>query len=264
MIPANAYYTVMGWMREELGLSGNALAIYAIIYGFSQDGASEYAGSSRYLAEWLGCSKKTVLNTLADLTEKGYLVKKMIYQNGVTFCNYVTAIPASKGGEEITPPGKNFPQGGEKITPHNTSHNSNTYSSNNNIPQNGEETPPAPPPATKVSTAEINGFFETIWKLYPQKKGKADVSEKKRRELYNIGYDKMKRAVERYVADLQKDSWRQPQYGSTFFNSGYVDYLDENYEPSPPPPARPGGRGGNIGPNGIPINQSGADLDAIF
>ena len=290
MINPNAYYTVQGWMREELGLKGNALAVYAIIYGFSQDGASEYAGSARYLAEWIGCDKKTVLRALADLTEKGYLAKKTIYQNGVTFCNYVTARPVQntvEGGDRITPPGTNCPRGGEELSPgvgtncpqggeelssHNTSHNSSTYKRDNNIPQNGEGTPPAPPAAPKITTAEINAFFETVWKLYPVKKGKADVSEKTRRELHKIGFDEIKRAVDRYLQDLAKDaSWRKPQYGSTFFNSGYVDYLDANYEPYTPAtqPARPAGRGygapaPNVGPNGIAIDPSKNDLDGIF
>ena len=37
MINPNAYYTVQGWMLSDLGLKGNALAAYAIIYGFSQE-----------------------------------------------------------------------------------------------------------------------------------------------------------------------------------------------------------------------------------
>ena len=41
----------------------------------------------------------------------------------------------------------------------------------------------------------------------------------------------MARAIDRYKADLERDSsWRKPQNGSTFFNSGYVDYLDANYQ----------------------------------
>ena len=40
----------------------------------------------------------------------------------------------------------------------------------------------------------------------------------------------MKKAIDRYLHELQKDAaWRKPQNGSTFFNSGYVDYLDSNY-----------------------------------
>ena len=43
----------------------------------------------------------------------------------------------------------------------------------------------------------------------------------------------MSRAVQRYMSELEKDkSWRKPQNGSTFFKSGYIDYLDANFEPS--------------------------------
>lgn len=83
--------------------------------------------------------------------------------------------------------------------------------------------------------ADIESFFESIWKLYPNKKGKGQVSVSKRNALYDIGFDEIKRAVDRYLNDLEKDaSWRKPQNGSTFFNSGYIDYLDANYSPSQP------------------------------
>lgn len=85
-----------------------------------------------------------------------------------------------------------------------------------------------------ASNAQINAFFDSIWDLYPVKKGKGQVSESKRKALYNIGFDKIKTAIERYQQELAKDAeWRKPQNGSTFFNSGYVDYLDENYSPTP-------------------------------
>lgn len=80
-----------------------------------------------------------------------------------------------------------------------------------------------------ASKSEIDAFFESIWKLYPNKKGKGQVSDAKKKKLFEIGYDEIKRAIERYVNDLKKDSWRKPQNGSTFFNSGFVDYLDSNY-----------------------------------
>ena len=84
----------------------------------------------------------------------------------------------------------------------------------------------------KPTKAEIDDFFESLWKLYPVKKGKGQVSKAKRTELYNIGEAEMHRAVHRYLTELKKDAdWRKPQNGSTFFNSGYVDYLDANFEP---------------------------------
>ena len=84
----------------------------------------------------------------------------------------------------------------------------------------------------KPSKSEIDRFFEGLWSLYPVKKGKGQVSDSKRKALYEIGEAEMHRAVHRYLTELKKDaSWRKPQNGSTFFNSGYVDYLDANFEP---------------------------------
>lgn len=84
--------------------------------------------------------------------------------------------------------------------------------------------------------ADALALFEQLWKLYPNKRGKGQVSLTAKKRLLEIGYDEMVRAIERYKADLEKDSdWRKPQNGSTFFNSGYVDYLDDNYTP----PERP-------------------------
>ncbi len=80
--------------------------------------------------------------------------------------------------------------------------------------------------------ADALAQFEQLWKLYPVKKGKGQVSATAKMRLFKIGYEEMVRAIDRYKAELEKDSdWRKPQNGSTFFNSGYVDYLDENYVP---------------------------------
>lgn len=92
----------------------------------------------------------------------------------------------------------------------------------------------------KSNKKAINECFERIWKKYPNKRGKGQVSDTKKKTLYEIGEEKIERALKRYLDDLSKDSsWRKPQNGSTFFNSGYVDYLDENYEkPQEPKPQR--------------------------
>lgn len=82
--------------------------------------------------------------------------------------------------------------------------------------------------------AEALALFESLWKMYPNKKGKGQVSDSKKLKLLQIGFDEMKRAIERYETELKKDEWRKPQNGSTFFNSGYVDYLDDNFEESKP------------------------------
>ena len=76
-------------------------------------------------------------------------------------------------------------------------------------------------------------LFERLWKLYPNKKGKGQVSDTQKKRLLAVGEPALVKAIERYSSELQKDAdWRKPQNGSTFFNSGYVDYLDENYSPA--------------------------------
>ena len=86
------------------------------------------------------------------------------------------------------------------------------------------------------SKKEINECFERLWKQYPNKRGKGQVSDAKKKVLYKVGEGHIQRALKRYLDGLEQDSaWRKPQNGSTFFNSGYVDYLDENYEKPPEP-----------------------------
>ena len=85
-----------------------------------------------------------------------------------------------------------------------------------------------------ITVNKYNVHFEKIWNLYPIKKGKGQVSDAQKRKLSQIPFEEMERAIKRYLADLKKDEWRKPQNGSTFFNSGYVDYLDANYQDSAP------------------------------
>lgn len=83
-------------------------------------------------------------------------------------------------------------------------------------------------------------FFDEIWKLYPVKKGKAQVSDTQKEKLFKIGFDEMSRAIERYKRYVKSIDYLQYQNGSTFFNSGYVDYLDANY--TKPEPKKPKNR----------------------
>jgi DNA-binding transcriptional regulator YhcF (GntR family) len=80
------------------------------------------------------------------------------------------------------------------------------------------------------SNGDLEEFFESIWTLYPVKRGKGSVSKTRKKKLQDIGYEQIKRCIERYVSEMEslnrdKKYWKN---GSTFFNSGYVDYLDCN------------------------------------
>ena len=89
--------------------------------------------------------------------------------------------------------------------------------------------------------ADARDLFERLWRLYPCKKGKGQVSDTQKKRLLAIGEAELVKAIERYSSELQKDAgWRKPQNGSTFFNSGYVDYLDDNFVPSEDKPKSTG------------------------
>ena len=121
---------------------------------------------------------------------------------------------------------------------HNDNDNENENERTGNVscddtPPNREEKP------VKPTKDDIDAFFFSLWELYPVKKGKGQVSDAKRKALYAIGAEEMQRAIDRYLQELKKDAdWRKPQNGSTFFNSGYVDYLDANFAPDEARPVK--------------------------
>jgi phage replication O-like protein O len=80
-----------------------------------------------------------------------------------------------------------------------------------------------------LNKCSVDVFFEKIWALYPKRRGKGKVSKAQKEKLFKIGYDEISRAIERYKKETAGKDPQYIMYGSTFFNSGYVDYLDKNY-----------------------------------
>lgn len=111
LVKETNYICVEGWMRSQLGLKGNELLIYAIIYGFSQAESQVYSGTAGYLAEWTGQSRRNVMRELASLTEKGLLIKGEKVINGVKFAEYRCA--------DVTPWGMTNCHGGYDKMSHN-------------------------------------------------------------------------------------------------------------------------------------------------
>lgn len=95
VIKDNNFIAIQGWMRTRLNLKGNELLIYALIYGFSQDGQSRFTGSRKYIAEWCGCSLDTVDRSLNSLVSKGFLAKyPHTDQNGSRVVDYAAILTA--------------------------------------------------------------------------------------------------------------------------------------------------------------------------
>ena len=95
------FIAIQGFMVKELGLTGNELIAYALVYGFSQDDESEFKGSLNYVAEWLNCSRTTAFNLLNKLADDGFIKKTEKTINGVKFCNYSANKPNNEELKEI-------------------------------------------------------------------------------------------------------------------------------------------------------------------
>jgi len=125
-------------MFNRLGLSGNEVMVYAIIYGFSQDEESKYFGSCKYMADSLGISKRQVFTIFENLVKKGFIKKIEKWERNLKFCEYqanpdffpkndknggsektssVMKFPAPGGDEKTSPVVKNNHRGDEKISP---------------------------------------------------------------------------------------------------------------------------------------------------
>lgn len=83
------YITVPGFAIIDLGLSGNELLCYSLIYGFTQDSETEFTGSLNYVSSALNITKQNAKKVIDRLIERGLLEKKEIYFSGVKFCHYV-------------------------------------------------------------------------------------------------------------------------------------------------------------------------------
>ena len=87
-------------------------------------------------------------------------------------------------------------------------------------------------PAHKAQrTKDTNALFEYLWNLYPKKRGKGSVSLTQKKKLLKIGKDPMEQAIRNYMHDIEINGtdMKYVKNGSSFFNSGYVDFLPENY-----------------------------------
>lgn len=87
---SKGYTLIQDWMLD-LPISYREIAIYAIIYGFSQDGETRFEGSLGYLARKTKASKDTARRSLQKLMEEGLIELTIVNKNGVEFHTYKAA-----------------------------------------------------------------------------------------------------------------------------------------------------------------------------
>ena len=71
---------------------------------------------------------------------------------------------------------------------------------------------------------------ERLWLLYPNKKGKTDAIKKIPSLIEKYGYTKIEESINRYAVEVKGKNIQYTKHGSTFFSSGYIDYLEDNIQ----------------------------------
>jgi DNA-binding Lrp family transcriptional regulator len=112
------YTLIQDWMLD-LPLSLVETAVYAMVYGFSQDGESTFKGSLSYVARKVKSSKDTARRALRKLEELGYIERIVVPVNGVEFNTYKVA----DGGCTMLGGIANCKGGDSKLQPHNKEDN---------------------------------------------------------------------------------------------------------------------------------------------
>ena len=148
-----AYIVIQDWMISDLQLKGNELLTYALIYGFSQDGESEFKGSLKYISEFLGVSKRTAQRSIENLVDRGIVEKRVEEISGVKFNRYMAHEKADTPIDKMTTGCSQNDHGGiVKMTTNNT----NIYNTNNNTSNNTKD---KGTPARYFDDEELNNKF---------------------------------------------------------------------------------------------------------
>ena len=124
------HITIHEWMLE-LGIGGNDLLAYALVFGFNMDGKSTFRGSLDYLAYWLGSTRRTAANVLQRLQELGLIEKREIVERGVKFTEFVPTGKNCTSSADFSSKMEKFSKKQEKIAPNN---NRNIYRDRDNNP----------------------------------------------------------------------------------------------------------------------------------
>ena len=148
-----AYIVIQDWMISDLQLKGNELLTYALIYGFSQDGESEFKGSLKYISEFLGISKSTAQRSIEKLVDRGIVEKRVEEISGVKFNRYMAH---EKADTPIVKTSTGYSQNDHGGIVKMTTNNTNIYNTNNNASNNTKD---KGEPARYFDDEELNNKF---------------------------------------------------------------------------------------------------------
>jgi len=231
------FVTLQGWMYELPLKDIKEVVLFAIIYGFSQDGKSKFYGSFNYIAKMIKSNRRTAITKIQRLVDAG-LIQKIEGENGNVNAYYVDLeklqmlLNAQSSGEIIAPynglaqdngdkiassGAKIAPTSGAKIAPKKYINKNNIYNSGTSFVSSGSNEP-----------------SEQTTSYASQEKSKPDNPlNSKKVKKYNMA------SAENFNADGEKVGEPTPKEGKArtklFRNSIYSDYarLVERFKKMP-------------------------------
>ena len=215
MVKDENYISIQGWMLN-LGIKGNALIAFACIYGFSQDGESEFSGSAQYIADWCGISRTAAFSVLKSLVQKKLIIKNDLISNGVKLCNYKYSPDGVKetyqGIKKLDMGVQETYQGGAQETCH------------HNISSNNKENIDIPTPAEKREDERFLIFYQN----YPKKVGKKQARTTFKKVIKTETLDSILSKLKVYKKQIEKNRTEEKyiKNPSSFLNC-LEDYEEE-------------------------------------
>ena len=209
IIRSDNHVCLDGWMINELDLSGSELIVYALIWGFTQDGNQWCTASQAYIAAWANITVRGLIKVLNKLEEKGLLIKEKNTCRKGFECKYRAIRPSE---EE---------QDSEQETEVNKVHIRGEQSSHNNIEDNIEDNIDYKENIKRKSESDLENDFEELWKLYPRKAGKAKAFKSYKSAIkQGATNEQIRQGILNYIQWI-KEHKTQTEYikhGSTFFS----------------------------------------------
>lgn len=122
-MPDGGFLVIQKWMVTDLKLKSTELTVYAIIYGFSQDGQGECWASLDYFLLWTGASRASVIRAINSLEEKGLITRRRRAGTTSALSVVLEKTNRSKGSVKMTQGGVKMRRGGVKMIPNNKEDN---------------------------------------------------------------------------------------------------------------------------------------------
>lgn len=180
-----SYVTIQDWMLD-LGLPARETLLYAIIYGFSQDGESKCYATQDYLCKWMQCTRPTLCKAIDDLISRGLIVK--IQPNPHGKCVYSAGLRCK---ESLHPCKEPLHQCKESL------HNNKDNNNNKEIYIYGDCED------SKKNKPNYESEFAEIWAIYPKQEGrKKALSSYISARKEGVPAETIKQGVEQYLKHI--------------------------------------------------------------